>query len=172
MIFFFWGGDTVTTNNNVTRTPKMLKLWLETSHYHQWGMQALHKSKIATICTKYVHFRNIWNDWGAEQDQLPCGSTGTSSGNCPETETCMVLACHTSWQPLQNHPSGHTGGWTMLWSAEEMLDGQHQRVNIPAHARAAHKGLLQKSLEEDLCWIVPRVPPTTQSVRRLNWTEL
>ena len=26
----------------------------------------------------------------AEQDQLPCGSTGTSSGNCQETETCMV----------------------------------------------------------------------------------
>ena len=27
---------------------------------------------------------------GAEQDQLPCGSTGTSSDNCQETETCMV----------------------------------------------------------------------------------
>ena len=26
---------------------------------------------------------------GAEQDQLPCGSTGTSSGNCQETETCI-----------------------------------------------------------------------------------
>ena len=36
-------------------------------------------------------------------------------------------------------------------SAEEMLDGQHQRVDIPAHTRAAHKGLLQKRLEEDFC---------------------
>ena len=27
---------------------------------------------------------------GAEQDQLPCGPAGTSSGNCQETETCMV----------------------------------------------------------------------------------
>ena len=35
--------------------------------------------------------------------------------------------------------------------AEEMLDGQHQRVDIPAQARAAHKGLLQKRPEEDLC---------------------
>ena len=32
-----------------------------------------------------------------------------------------------------------------------MLDGQHQRVDIPAHARTAHKGLMQKRLEEDLC---------------------
>ena len=37
------------------------------------------------------------------------------------------------------------------WSAEEMLDSQHQRVDIPAHARTAHRGLLQKRLEEDLC---------------------
>ena len=37
--------------------------------------------------------------------------------------------------------------------AEEMLDGQHQRVDIPAHARTAHKGLLQTDLKtgEDLC---------------------
>ena len=30
-------------------------------------------------------------------------------------------------------------------------DGLHQRVDIPARARTAHKGLLQKRLEEDLC---------------------
>ena len=40
---------------------------------------------------------------------------------------------------------------TTPWSAEEMVDGQHQTVDIPAHARTAHKGLLQKRLEEDLC---------------------
>ena len=28
---------------------------------------------------------------------------------------------------------------------------QFQRVDIPAHARTAHKGFLQKRLEEDLC---------------------
>ena len=48
---------------------------------------------------------------GAEQNQLPCGSTGTSSGNCQETDTRMVRACHKPRQPLQNHPSGHLGGW-------------------------------------------------------------
>ena len=36
-------------------------------------------------------------------------------------------------------------------SAEEMLDGQHQRVDISIHARTVHKGLLQKRLEEGLC---------------------
>ena len=56
----------------------------------------------------------------------------------------MVWACHTPLQPLQAHPSGHLGGWVLLWSAEEMLDGQHQRVDIPAHARTTHSGLLQK----------------------------
>ena len=88
---------------------------------------------------------------GVEQDRLPCGSAGTSSGNCQETETCMVRACHMPQQHLQNHPSGHLGGLATPWSAEEMLDGQHQRVDIPAHARAAHTGLRQKRLEEDLC---------------------
>ena len=107
-----------------------------------------------------------------EQYELSFGFTGTSSGNCQETETCIIRACHTPRQPLQNHPSGHLGRWATLWSAEEMLHGQHQRVDIPAHARTAHNGFLQKRLEEDLYWIVPHVPPTTQSVRGLDWSEL
>ena len=63
----------------------------------------------------------------------------------------MIRACHAPRQPLQKHPSGHLGGWAMLWSAEEMLNGQHQRMGIPAHARTAYKGFLQKRLEDDLC---------------------
>ena len=87
---------------------------------------------------------------GAEQDLLlwlhrslfqPLSRDGNLQG----------LACHTPQQPPQNHPSGHVGGWTTTWAAEEMLGGQHQRVDIPAYARTAHKGLLQKRLEEDLC---------------------
>ena len=31
--------------------------------------------------------------------------------------------------------------------------------------------VFQKRLEEDLCWTVPHVPPTTQSAKGLNWTE-
>ena len=79
---------------------------------------------------------------GAEQVQLLYGPTGTSSSNCQETETCTVRTHHTPEQPLQTSPS---------WLAEEMLDGQHQRVDISAHARTPYNGLLQKRLEEDLC---------------------
>ena len=53
--------------------------------------------------------------------------------------------------PVQYHYSGHGLGWATLWSAEEMLDGQHQTADIPAHAGAVHKGFLQKILTEDLC---------------------
>ena len=55
---------------------------------------------------------------GAERDQLPCESAGTSSDNCQETETCLIVA-------------RHLGGWATPWSAEEMLDGQHHRADIP-----------------------------------------
>ena len=88
---------------------------------------------------------------GAEQDQLPRGSTGTSSGNCQETETCIVRACYMPQQPLQNNLSRYFGGWATALSAEEVLDVQHQRMDVPANARTAHKGLLQERLEEDLC---------------------
>ena len=88
---------------------------------------------------------------GAEQDQLPRGSTGTFSGNCQKTETFMVRACHTPRQPLQNHPSGHFRGWATPWSAEEMLDAQRRRVDISHHAGTAYNGLLPKRLEQDLC---------------------
>ena len=71
------------------------------------------------------------------------------------------LACHMPWQPLQNHPLGHLGGWATPWSIEEMLDGHHRRVGIPAHARTAHNGLLHKSLEENP-W----------SKRSRDWTEV
>ena len=46
------------------------------------------------------------------------------------------------------------------------------KMDISAHARTAHKGLQQESLEEDICWIVLHVPSMTQSVKGLNWTEL
>ena len=47
----------------------------------------------------------------------------------------------------------------MPWSAEEMLDGQYQRVDIPAYARTANNGLLEKGLEENFCRIVCHAPP-------------
>ena len=101
---------------------------------------------------------------GVEQDQLPCGSTGTSCGDCQEMEMCMVWTCYMPQQLLHSHPSGHLGGWAMPWAAEEMLAGQHRRVDIPRP--------LAERLQEDLCLIISNVPRMTQSVMGLNWTEL
>ena len=91
--------------------------------------------------------------------ETKCGSKGTSSGNCQGTETCMIRACHTPRQPLQNLPSGHLGGRAMPWSADEMLNGQHQRVDIFAHVRTVHKGLLQKKRRRGSLLNRPSYPP-------------
>ena len=88
---------------------------------------------------------------GTEQDQLSCEPTGTSSGDCQQTMTHVVRASHTPHQPLQNHPSGHLEGWATPWSAEEMLNGQRQRVDDTAHSTTAHDSLPKKRLEEDFC---------------------
>ena len=86
-----------------------------------------------------------------------------------------ILICHllVPRQPLQNRPSWHLGGWETPWSAEEMLDGQHQRVDVPAYARAAPDGLLQICLEQNFCRIIPYVSPTTKSAKgtEMNRTE-
>ena len=84
----------------------------------------------------------------AEQDELPCGPKGTSTGNCQETETRMPRACYAPRQSLQKHRS-----------AEQMLDGRRHRVDIPVHARTTSNDLQQKRLGDDLCWIVPHPPP-------------
>ena len=46
-----------------------------------------------------------------------------------------------------------------------------KRVNIPAYARTTHNASWKKK-EQNLCWTVCHVPPTTQSVKGLKWTEL
>ena len=69
---------------------------------------------------------------GAEQDQLPYGSTGTSSCNCQEMETCMVQASHMSQQPLQNHPSGHLGEWRCRgWQRKCCMDNIKESTSLP-----------------------------------------
>ena len=101
-----------------------------------------------TCISKLEHKTDVWL-WS--KTNFLFGSTGTSSGNGQETETHMVQACYVPQQRLQNHPSGHLGGWATPWSVEETLDGQRIRMDIPAYARTAHKSLLQERLEGYLC---------------------
>ena len=70
-----------------------------------------HGPRLRTLTKKDPGFRNqvpeetsphlqsaAQDHWpGAGHDQLPCGSTWTSSGNCQATEACMVSACHMPW---------------------------------------------------------------------------
>ena len=109
---------------------------------------------------------SVWGNFSSSPTQSTRPTTGTASGNRQETESCMARACHTPRQPLQDlPPSEHLGGWATPWSAEEMLDGQHHLF----HARTADKGLLQKRLEGDLCWIVSHVP--RRPYRSKDWNE-
>ena len=104
-------------------------------------------------------------------NRLPCGSIGNVSGNCQETETCMVRAYHTPRQPLQNHPSGQIGGWAMPWSAQEMLDGQYQTADILALTgqKCSQWPAAEKQTGTGSLLNRPRVAPPLP--RRPNWSR-
>ena len=72
-----------------------------------WTLLADSEKRMQEETSPYLLLRAQDQRLGAEQDQLPSGYTGTSSGNCQETETYMVRTFHTLRQPLQNHSSGH-----------------------------------------------------------------
>ena len=93
------------------------------------------------------------SNWMWSKVNCVTGPAGTSFGNCQEMETHVVLACPAPQQPLQGHPSEHFEVWVKLWLAEEMLDGQCERVAMYIHARprAVRDGLPEKILEEDPC---------------------
>ena len=83
----------------------------------------------------------------------------------------MVRACHTPRQPLRNHPSGHFRGWATPGSAGDMLDGR-QTVDIPAHARTTRHAPSLEKTGRGFLLNRPSCPPATQSLKRLNRTEL
>ena len=64
-------------------------------------------------------------------------------------------------------PCLRTSWWRL---AKEMLDGQHQRVDIPAHARTAHKDLSRKDWKRIFTeWsLISPPPPHNPSVKGLN----
>ena len=86
-------------------------------------------------------------------------------------EACMVQACHTPQRPLQNHPSGHLGGWAMAvvgrgnteWTSKS---GQNY-LPIP-------EPLTMASCRKD--WKVISAESSLMSLqlpnRSRNWTEL
>ena len=73
----------------------------------------------------------------------------------------LLRACHAPGQPLAQ---GTLERRTTPWSAEEILDGQRQRVGVHAHVRSAQDDLPQKRLEKDLCGVVPQLSPPDDPV--------
>ena len=139
-------------------------------HHEKIDVPTFLTKKILTFVTKskrkplhISYFEHKTNDWVQSKIKFLVG---------PQEPLLELLRNGNSHDSGMTHttttsPSGHLGGWSAPWSAEEMLDGQHQRVDVPAHARTAHKGLLQKRLEENLCWIIPHISLTIQSIREL-----
>ena len=77
--------------------------------YETWTLLVDYEKKdpgFKTMCMrKFLRISYLepkTNDWVQNKVSSCRGSTGTSSGNCQETETCMARACHTPQQPLQN----------------------------------------------------------------------
>ena len=97
---------------------------------------------------------------GAEQGQLSRGTVKRRKLACFGRVTRHDSLSRTIHQ-------GHLGGWATLWSAEEMLNGQHQRVGILAHATGACNSLHPPSPEPQKKKH-HHVPPTTKLVKRLN----
>ena len=66
--------------------------------------------------------------------------------------------------------SGHLGEWATLWSAEEMMDGQHQSVGIPAPMpELLTMASCRKRLEENLSAESSLMsPPKTQLIKGLD----
>ena len=89
-----------------------------------------------------------------------------TSDDHKETQTAVVWSCYPFIRSGQNHLARHSERGQKTRPTEEEVGRQHggmdrpgvrqcwmdsTRVDIPAHARTAHKRLLQKRLEEDLC---------------------
>ena len=105
-------------------------------------IQAFETKRLGKLL-RIFYLEHKTNDWVQKKINLLVGSQ--------EPLLATVKTRKLGWfghmmprQPLQNHPSEHLGVLATPGSAEEKLEKQHQRVDIPALARTAHNGLLRK----------------------------
>ena len=114
---------------------------------------------------------------GAERDQLSCRSTGTSFGNCQGTDTCMVRACHTPRQPLQNPEgsSGRLGGWSTprrgrqrKWWLDNIKEWTHLPMPEVLTRASCRKDWKRLSAESPNMTLPHPQPPRFQSVKGLD----
>ena len=100
-----------------------------------WYVVSLHTK--CSYLVSLVSWCTPWHYHSYLSRSTSLWAPGASSGSCQEMET--------AW----SRHGTCLGGWVMPQLAVEMLDGQHQRLDLFGHAGVAHKGLLWKRLEED-----------------------
>ena len=86
-----------------------------------------------------------------------------------------IILQNVQWLPLQNHPSGHPGGWAILLLAEEMLVGclyPCQDCCKWSFAEKTGRGSLLNHLSCSSPFPHPPTPSDRQWVKELNQTEL
>ena len=92
------------------------------THKHTHTHTHTHTIREETGRTKYEYDQDKWRWWVAVHSNSKKSITHLGKPR----------------QPLQNHPSWNLGGWVMTQLADEMLNGQRYRVDVPAHADADH----------------------------------
>ena len=95
---------------------------------------------------------------------LTLPAAGTFSGNYQGTDTHTTDVCHEPWQPFQNHPTRPPGGWATPWSAKVMWMDNVNELTPCLSPSWSRWSLVENSVEEHLCSVVPRVTPMTQPV--------
>ena len=110
---------------------------------------------------------------GAGQDYLSCRSTGTSPGNCQETETCMVQACHaTTASPKPSFRAPWRVGGNMVGRGKCWMDSIKEWTSMPMPdlLKLVHCRKDWKRISWIICGVILYTPPPPSD--ELNWTEL
>ena len=107
------------------------------------------------------------------QDQRQCAEPSvpprTSPGNRQATEAGVVWPHYEAWHPLQSHHSRHRRGRTQTWETKKKKPvRQRQGLAGDDLPRPPVDGRQQNSLEEDVCFFRPHIPPTTAKVEGLS----
>ena len=152
----------------------------------------LWNSRTQAICSRWRK-ENSWQ-WpdGEKKRQVNVLSTANTTGNMQITQKGAEKSTRYDVSKANCNPGLHWELWhcwqkrpapILLWDRQQGQVGDTMvgrrnagwttsKIVLPAYATTAHKGLMQKRLKEDLWWIIPYGPSTTQSVKGLNWTVL
>ena len=125
----------------------------------------------------------FWNQVHVETSASPTWSTRLTTG-CGARSVSFWVHRNIIWQLTRGwnlHNSGTSHAMrsspkpsfgTPLRISDTMIDtgnpGWTTSNSGHAYSRTAHKGLLQKRLEQDFCWIIPHAPPKKKTKKNTH----